>query len=704
VDCLLIADNSAMLANIGWFALAIVGLGFVIFVHELGHFLVAKACGVKCEKFYVGFDFFDIKIGDRVIVPRSLLKWKWGETEYGIGIVPLGGYVKMLGQDDNPGNMEKELQRSKRLESDAGDEAAPIENIYDRSQLDPRSYLAKSVPQRMAIISAGVIFNVIFAIIFAAIAFKSGVYFEPPVVGSVITGSPAWKEDLTGATITRIGQKPIEGYFTFLDLAQEVVFEDEGKPLELEFTRPGSSETFVAAPTPEKGLREDVDWAMLGFDQAYAPIIGGGNEPTLQGQPAHDSPVKFRDGDKIVQVEERSIENIFELRRALAIYVDRDVDFVVERNAGDKKNPNIERVTIPVSKNPRRETGLSMKWGPVTAIQKGSPAERAGFQVGDEVLEIDGRHRGDLATADQRLALIARDNPRELEFGILRDGKKIEIRATPRIPRDLRPIPTNYPAELDSLGLAIATSRIVEDSRIDGIQAGDEVVKVELYLADNDKEWFARELKRDTEFDLSDDENKLNWYFVDDVLQILPGGTEFAVTVSRDGQNITRNHSTKTSDNYFISTRGIKLTPLQHYYQSTSWIDAFKNGALQTWSGGQQVWKFLGKLVRRELSPRNLGGPGIITYAATSEASQGPSRLLLFLTLLSVNLAIVNFLPLPVLDGGHMMFLAYEGLFRRPVNEKVQLVLTYAGLFMILGLMLFVIFLDVERFSKWFGT
>jgi regulator of sigma E protease len=158
------------------------------------------------------------------------------------------------------------------------------------------------------------------------------------------------------------------------------------------------------------------------------------------------------------------------------------------------------------------------------------------------------------------------------------------------------------------------------------------------------------------------------------------------------------------SDNYFISTRGIKLTPLQHYYQSASWIDAFKNGALQTWSGGQQVWKFLGKLVRRELSPRNLGGPGIITYAATSEASQGPSRLLLFLTLLSVNLAIVNFLPLPVLDGGHMMFLAYEGLFRRPVNEKVQLVLTYAGLFMILGLMLFVIFLDVERFSKWFGT
>ena len=68
-----------------------IGLGFVIFVHELGHFLVAKACGVKCEKFYIGFDINGWNLG----------KFTWGETEYGIGILPLGGYVKMLGQDDN---------------------------------------------------------------------------------------------------------------------------------------------------------------------------------------------------------------------------------------------------------------------------------------------------------------------------------------------------------------------------------------------------------------------------------------------------------------------------------------------------------------------------------------------------------------------------------------------------------------------------
>mgnify|MGYP002380176004 FL=1 len=68
-----------------WIAIVkmVIGFGFIIFVHELGHFLVAKACGVKCEKFYVGFDAFDVKIGDLVLIPRRLFHFKWGETEIG---------------------------------------------------------------------------------------------------------------------------------------------------------------------------------------------------------------------------------------------------------------------------------------------------------------------------------------------------------------------------------------------------------------------------------------------------------------------------------------------------------------------------------------------------------------------------------------------------------------------------------------------
>ena len=80
---------------------AAVGLGLLIFVHELGHFAVAKWCGVQCDKFMIGFDIGGYKISR-----------KWGETVYGIGILPLGGYVKMLGQDDDPSQIAEQMEKS----------------------------------------------------------------------------------------------------------------------------------------------------------------------------------------------------------------------------------------------------------------------------------------------------------------------------------------------------------------------------------------------------------------------------------------------------------------------------------------------------------------------------------------------------------------------------------------------------------------
>ena len=115
---------SELLGNV-WLGLQVaLGLGFVIFVHELGHFLAAKTFGIRCDKFYVGFDV-PISIGP-IKFPRTLGKFQWGETEYGIGIIPLGGYVKMLGQDDDPRQAEIEAQKIRQGEG----ENAP---------LDPRS-------------------------------------------------------------------------------------------------------------------------------------------------------------------------------------------------------------------------------------------------------------------------------------------------------------------------------------------------------------------------------------------------------------------------------------------------------------------------------------------------------------------------------------------------------------------------------------
>ena len=168
---LLAADDDpnflvSLISSIVLYGRVALGIGLVIFVHELGHFVAAKTFGVKCEKFYVGFDV-PIRLGP-IKLPRTLGKFRYGETEYGIGIIPLGGYVKMLGQDDDPRKQEEEAKRI-QLEDD-GEETEDVE-----PKLDSRSFPAKPVWQRMIIISAGVIMNVITGVLFAAIAYGYGV-------------------------------------------------------------------------------------------------------------------------------------------------------------------------------------------------------------------------------------------------------------------------------------------------------------------------------------------------------------------------------------------------------------------------------------------------------------------------------------------------------------------------------------------------
>ncbi len=188
----------------------------VVFVHELGHFLVARAVGVRIEIFSIGFGrevfgFYD----------RHGTRWK-------VGLLPLGGYVKMFGESD-------EL-----LEADGTTRAL---THTERSQ----SFFHKSLARRAAVVAAGPVANYIFAIVVLAIMFMTyGQPFTAPVVGVVVAGSAAAEAGLQpGDRIVSIDGQPME---RFEDIAAVIQF-GLGEPVELVVERAGVRETLDVKPT-----------------------------------------------------------------------------------------------------------------------------------------------------------------------------------------------------------------------------------------------------------------------------------------------------------------------------------------------------------------------------------------------------------------------------------------------------------------------
>jgi regulator of sigma E protease len=155
------------------------------------------------------------------------------------------------------------------------------------------------------------------------------------------------------------------------------------------------------------------------------------------------------------------------------------------------------------------------------------------------------------------------------------------------------------------------------------------------------------------------------------------------------------------SPEFFEPNRGFALRPNLVPLEIGSFGEAVMFAGRETKSSLLQVVLFLKKMSRGEVSPTTVAGPISIFRIAAHFANQGLGQLLLFLTLLSANLAVLNFLPIPVLDGGHMVFLALEGIFRRPVPRRISEPLTWAGALMLLSLMLFTTVLDVQRLFNW---
>ncbi|MEY3206369.1 MAG: hypothetical protein RLZZ21_2700 [Planctomycetota bacterium] len=648
------------------------GLGFVIFVHELGHFLVAKACGVKCEKFYLGFDVGGAK----------LCSFKWGETEYGIGALPLGGYVKMLGQDDNPAAAAAEAERA-RLSGDL----PPEPTAGPHPAWDPRSYPAQSVPKRMAIISAGVIMNVIFAVLMASLAFGIGVREMTCEVSSVRPGGAAWRAGLrTGDEITAIGGRkdPI-----FNDLRHGVTVGSVAKGIDFTVRRPADDTTRTVLLKPDT----DLGAPTIGVTNPLSLTLPADLRKGLVGGAAAATPA-LAGGDTITAVDGTAVASYAELIAVLARASSKPVTLTVARRPqGDKADGATETLSIELPPQPIRTTGLVMTPRMISAVQADSPAAAAGLQAGDRIVSVDGEPIGDPLTLDARLAARAGQTVR-LTIG--REGaadRTVEI--TPRAVTwiDNEANWPASPASVGSLGVALVVDSVVaavepgSPAAAAGIAVGDTVVRA----------WFidpnTKPEEPDDGVELS--EQAPNWVAVAAVLQRVPADTILRLTVENATGRRDVDLAAASAPDRFIVDRGLVFDPIYKTVRAGSVGAALARGSRKAMEDLSLVSSFLQKLTSNQISPRLLGGPIEIAKQAGRSAQEGFGRLLLFLTMLSANLAVVNFLPIPVLDGGHMVFLLYELIRGKPPSENVVAVLSYLGLALILTLMMFVFGLDL---------
>jgi regulator of sigma E protease len=211
---------------------AIVLLGILIFVHELGHFIFAKLSNVKVERFSLGFG------------PRLVSK-KIGETEYQVSALPLGGYVKMLGE--NPEDEEELSEEDKK-----------------------RAFNHQSVRKRFLIVFSGPLFNIVFAALVFVFIFLAGVPFLHPEVGEVMEDSPAMSAGLQkGDRIVQIEEVEISVWTEMTD----IIHSSPGEELDFKIERDGEVFEVLMAPerkTVQNIFGEDQEIGLIGIKPSGA--------------------------------------------------------------------------------------------------------------------------------------------------------------------------------------------------------------------------------------------------------------------------------------------------------------------------------------------------------------------------------------------------------------------------------------------------
>jgi regulator of sigma E protease len=660
----------------------VVGLGVVIFVHELGHFIVAKAVDIRVEQFALGF-------GTRLFGVRR------GETDYRVNLIPMGGYVKLAGQED-------------------------FGPVKDTAPLDPRSFPNKPVSARFAVVAAGVVMNVILAAVLFIIVCLAGIRFPAPIIGGTLPGSPAENAEIhwlgknepvslglkPGDRILKVDSKRVTG-FPQLSTVAALANADQEFTLLIERRRDGK----VTEGTTTIGVLEmggmlrfgllpalSTTFAALGDTIADDPFRDGdkilaiNNQPIryhwqieavevhLQGKPVTVTILRDRkEMDVNVQPTLRMHPGVFFRKDGTRVggkivdYRSQDKRVLLRLPEGTEKTLLLDQVIWPARSEILDLLGLVPRLR-VTGVIKDSPAYHSGLNPGDVILEYDKRPTPTLGQFLQINDLLAET---ETTIVVLRENKRLPLAIRPATHKGRVVVGITTGVDLSNPVVAYVRKGSPADGV--GIVRGDVFTGIK--------------------------GNKVeNWIALFDALKI-----------SRDNRGLILSIQGSSGEK---QVRLPVLTPLVFSPEDYRFVlfpgprgftvlmgeEVKKNPAEAVVWGFHQTWDFISmtyatliSYFRGTVSSKEFRGPVGIGSIAIEAGREGVVPFIYLMAMISVSLAVFNFLPIPVVDGGLAVFLLIEKILGRPVPLKIQSAVTIVGWGLVLFLFLVLTWNDIQR-------
>jgi regulator of sigma E protease len=539
-------------------------VGVLVLIHELGHFVAAKLLDVKVLRFSIGYG-------------RPLVRFKLRETEYQIGIFPIGGYVRILG-----------------IESPQ-DDGKPT-----RSEDIGRSFASRPLWQRIVIVFAGPAANLVLPVIIYFVFFAGHTVLPAAVVGDVLDGGAAQRAGLEpGDRILEIDGTAIR----YWEEIEDAVRTSAGKELHLRVQRNGRVFERYLTPIEETVHSRDGGTSRQGrvgiTHSPFIPLIGV-IDPKSPAAKAN-----LKTGDLIISVHGQAVRNWGDVQKALG-KVPRRTSLAYFRGTEVPGIPQIQLLApgfadlVPPAADattPPGYTGLEHAEMFVARVDAGSPADNAGVKPGDLIIALDDKPLHHWMELEQRLQA-APDKTFKLSWKRQVGGTiKLEHAEVTQVQRQ----------QLDDYDHTV--TRLVFGASNDIDRGRGATVAIEGRF-----------------------------------------GYALGKALERTGETIS--------------------TMVAGFFQIIS---------------GE--------------TPRDaLGGPLTILRAASVSGDQGWDSFLLMLALISVNLGLLNLLPIPMLDGGHLLVFAIEGARRKPLSEVARGRIQLVGLILIGLITLLAAGNDIVRF------